>query len=120
VPLLRRVISEKERATPTIVQIYQRPFTLKGASAHMGYWLPVLIAPRGHQRSDETSSYASLTMPVTLIWGRADTITPLTQGEHLQSLIPNAKLVIIPRAGHGPQIEEPELFASALRDALAR
>jgi pimeloyl-ACP methyl ester carboxylesterase len=34
--LLRRVISEKDRATSDWVQIYQRPFELRGASAALG------------------------------------------------------------------------------------
>ena len=55
---------------------------------------------------------------MTLIWGATDTITPIAQGVHLERVIPGAKLVTIPRAGHGPQLEEPRLFEAALRDAL--
>lgn len=117
-PLLRRVISEKDRATPAWVRIYQRPFVLRGASAGVGQWLPEVLAARGRQRSDDLAAYARLQMPVTLIWGATDTITPIAQGIHLEHLIPGARLVVIPRAGHGPQFEEPELFAAALRDAL--
>lgn len=117
--LLRRVISEKERATPDWVQIYQRPFILRDASAGVGQWLPEVLAARGHEKSDDLEAYAKLTIPVTLIWGTTDTITPIAQGVHLARVIPGAKLVIIPRAGHGPQFEEPDLFEAALRDALA-
>jgi pimeloyl-ACP methyl ester carboxylesterase len=116
--LLRRVISEKDRATPAWVQIYQRPLELRDASAGVAQWLPEVLAARGHERSDELDPYAKLAIPVTLIWGATDAITPIVQGRHLQRLIPGARLVIIPRAGHGPQFEEPELFAAALRDAL--
>ena len=42
----------------------------------------------------------------------------IAQGIHLERVIPGAKLVTIPRAGHGPQIEEPGLFEAALSDAL--
>ncbi len=118
--LLRRVISEKDRATPDWLVIYQRPLELRGASAGVGQWLPEVIAPRGQQRSDDLELYDRLSMPVTLIWGETDTITPMTQGVHLGRLIPSARLVTIPRAGHAPQIEEPELFATALSDALNR
>jgi pimeloyl-ACP methyl ester carboxylesterase len=117
-PLLRRVISEKDRATPDWVQIYQRPFELRDASAGVGQWLPEVLAARGHEQSDDLEAYAKLTIPVTLIWGATDTITPIAQGVHLERVIPGAKLVTIPRAGHGPQLEEPGLFEAALRDAL--
>jgi pimeloyl-ACP methyl ester carboxylesterase len=112
------VISEKDRATPDWIRIYQRPFELRGASAGVGRWLPEVLAARGQERSDDLGAYAKLTIPVTLIWGATDTITPIAQGRHLESVIPGVKLVVIPRAGHGPQIEEPELFAAALRGAL--
>jgi len=117
-PLLQRVISEKDRATPDWVQIYQRPLDLRGASTAVAQWLPEVLAARGHERSDDLEAYASLELPVTLIWGATDTITPLAQGMHLKRLIPGAKLVTIPRAGHGPQFEEPGLFDAALRGAL--
>jgi pimeloyl-ACP methyl ester carboxylesterase len=117
-PLLQRVISEKDRATPDWVQIYRRPLNLRGASAAVAQWLPEVLAARGHERSDDLEAYGNLKIPVTLIWGATDAITPLAQGRHLERLIPDSKLVTIPRAGHGPQFEEPELFDAALRSAL--
>jgi pimeloyl-ACP methyl ester carboxylesterase len=118
--LLRRVISEKDRATPDWVRIYQRPLELRGASAAIGQWLPEVIGNRGRQLSDNPLAYTALKIPVTLIWGVTDTITPLAQGIHLQQLIPGAQLQLIPRAGHGPQFEEPALFSAALMRALSQ
>jgi pimeloyl-ACP methyl ester carboxylesterase len=118
--LLERVISEKDKATPEWVRIYQAPLTLTGASRAIAHWLPEVLAPRGHQKSDELDSYARLKIPVTLIWGATDTITPLSQGRHLEQLIAGSTLILIPRAGHGPQFEEPALFDQALISALAR
>jgi pimeloyl-ACP methyl ester carboxylesterase len=116
--LLRRVISEKDRATPELVALYQRPLANRDSSAAIAKWLPEVLAGRSHDKSDDPSAYASLKLPVTLIWGATDTITPLSQGTHLQQLLPNAHLVVIPRAGHGPQFEEPDQFAAALASAL--
>lgn len=116
--LLQRVISEKDRATPELVALYQRPLANRDSSAAIAKWLPEVIARRGHDKSDDSSAYASLKLPVTLIWGETDTITPLSQGTHLQQLLPGSHLVVIPRAGHGPQFEEPDQFAAALASAL--
>jgi pimeloyl-ACP methyl ester carboxylesterase len=52
--------------------------------------------------------------------GERDSITQKSQALHLRELIPDAKLMMIAKAGHIPQIEEPELFAGALVAALYR
>lgn len=117
-PLLRRVLSEKDRATPELVAVYRRPLTNRGSSVAIAKWLPEVLAGRGYDKSDDRNAYAGLKLPVTLIWGETDTITPLSQGTHLQQLIPGSHLVVIPRAGHGPQFEEPVQFAAALASAL--
>ncbi|MGW8391565.1 alpha/beta fold hydrolase [Pseudoduganella sp. HUAS MS19] len=56
--------------------------------------------------------------PVTLLWGETGTITPLSQAENLQRRILGAQIVRIPRAGHIPQSEAPELFQQALARIL--
>jgi pimeloyl-ACP methyl ester carboxylesterase len=39
-------------------------------------------------------------MPVLLVWGAEDHITPLSQGERMRRLIPQAELAAIPGCGH--------------------
>ena len=39
-------------------------------------------------------------VPVLLLWGENDTATPVSDGERMESLIPDASLVRIPNAGH--------------------
>jgi len=41
-----------------------------------------------------------LQMPVLLVWGQADRITPLSQGEKIHDLIPRSQLEVIPGCGH--------------------
>ena len=118
--LLRRVITEKERATPEWVRLYQQPLSLQGTSKAISEWLPEVLSRRGHAASDNLSAYATLPFPVELIWGETDTITPLSQGKHLQQLLADSSLVVIPRAGHGPFLEEPDLFEQVLAAALSR
>jgi pimeloyl-ACP methyl ester carboxylesterase len=118
--LLRRVITEKQQATPEWVRLYQQPLNLQGTSKAISEWLPEVLSRRGHAASDNLSAYATLLCPVELIWGETDTITPLSQGNHLQQLLANSSLVVIPRAGHGPFLEEPDLFEEVLAAALSR
>jgi pimeloyl-ACP methyl ester carboxylesterase len=117
--LLRRVITEKQQATPEWVRLYQQPLSLQGTSKAISEWLPEVLSRRGHAASDNLSAYATLPFPVELIWGETDTITPLSQGKHLQQLLADSSLVVIPRAGHGPFLEEPYLFEEALAAALS-
>ena len=41
-----------------------------------------------------------LTMPVLIVWGAEDRITPISQGEKMHSLIPHSQLEIILGCGH--------------------
>jgi pimeloyl-ACP methyl ester carboxylesterase len=116
--LLKSFVSEKDKATPAWQQIYRQPLVLEDSYKHVAAWLPELLARRGHAASDFPDAYGRISWPVTLLWGETDTITPLSQAEHLQRLIPGAKLLRIPHAGHIPQIEEPALFQDALASVL--
>ena len=118
--LLQSFISEKEKATTDWVSLYQKPLSLSGSYQNIALWLPELLSRRGTAKSDDIAAYAKLSFPVTLIWGETDTVTPLAQAIHLQALMPGAKLITIPKAGHIPQIEAPEAFQGSLRTALKR
>jgi len=41
-----------------------------------------------------------LKMPVLIVWGELDRITPLSQGEKIHELIPQSQLEVIPGCGH--------------------
>jgi pimeloyl-ACP methyl ester carboxylesterase len=41
-----------------------------------------------------------LKMPVLIVWGGEDRITPLSQGEKMHLLVPQSQLVVIPGCGH--------------------
>lgn len=116
--LLESFITEKEKAAYEWVELYQQPLNLSDSYQHIALWLPELVGDRGQHRSDHVANYAGLPFPLTLIWGETDSVTPLSQAQHLQSLMPNAQLVVIPKAGHIPQIEETAKFQEALAAAI--
>jgi pimeloyl-ACP methyl ester carboxylesterase len=45
-----------------------------------------------------------------LVWGAHDAIFPVALAERVQRAWSGARLVVIPNAGHAPQIERPRLF----------
>ncbi|CAN5428303.1 alpha/beta hydrolase [soil metagenome] len=59
---------------------------------------------------------AQVTVPVTLILGERDMMTPAKAGKALAAALPNARTVILPGAGHMMMVERPDEVLAALRD----
>jgi pimeloyl-ACP methyl ester carboxylesterase len=55
-------------------------------------------------------------VPTLLLWGENDGLVPPRFGEAYKKLIPLAKLVVIPSAGHAPFEEQSDAFLSAFGD----
>ena len=53
-----------------------------------------------------------------IIWGENDKLFAVEYGEAAVKIIPNAKLYIIPDAGHLPLMDQPEVFNKILEDFL--
>ncbi len=70
-----------------------------------------------HNLGDELRE---ITVPVCLIWGRNDTITPPMVAEEFEKLLPNTELHWIDKCGHAPMMEVPHEFNNVLDDFLAR
>ncbi|WP_028693581.1 alpha/beta fold hydrolase [Pseudomonas cremoricolorata] len=51
-------------------------------------------------RTDLTQRLHEVHVPVLLLWGGADPISPVAVGERLAQLLPNARLEVFPQAGH--------------------
>ena len=65
--------------------------------------------------------YPSLTLPVELIHGDADTIVPLhIHSQPLSQLLPNVTLTIVPGAGHMPHQSHPDEVIAAIDRAALR
>lgn len=70
-----------------------------------------------HNLGDELKD---IQVPVCLIWGRNDTITPPMVAEEFHTLLPKSELHWIDKCGHAPMMEVPEEFNQILGDFLAR
>ena len=65
--------------------------------------------------------YPSLTLPIELVHGSADTIVPLQiHSEPLSQLLPNATLTVIPGAGHMPHHSHQDEVVAAIDRAALR
>ncbi|MDQ0788646.1 alpha/beta fold hydrolase [Streptomyces sp. B3I8] len=70
---------------------------------------------------DKTEALAHLTdMPVLVLAGVDDLVTPSEHSEAIARLLPDAELVLVPDAGHLVMLEHPELVTDRLADLLVR
>jgi len=59
-------------------------------------------------------------VPVGIIWGKNDTVTPPNVAEEFHELLPDSDLYWIEKCGHAPMMEHPEEFNEHLQDWLAK
>lgn len=60
---------------------------------------------------DLTPLLSGVTPETLLIWGENDTATPLSDGQTMERLMPNAGLAVIQGAGHFCFLEQPVIFS---------
>lgn len=70
---------------------------------------------------DERSSLAALRdVPVTVLCGTHDRLTPLAHSRRIAAELPAAELVVVPGAGHSVNLSRPEVVHAALLGLLDR
>lgn len=78
------------------------------------------IAQADERFTDEIEPlYGSIDMPVMMVWGEEDAWIPVDRADRLAALIPGARRVLIPGAGHLVQLDAPVALATTLRGWLA-
>ena len=66
--------------------------------------------------ADQRDLLPRIAVPTLLIWGELDARSPLSVARQFEEAIPDAKLVVIPGAGHVSNLEQPEPFNDAVRE----
>lgn len=67
-------------------------------------------------RPDRTSLLPGLRMPVLVVVGEQDAITPPAEAQAMAAAIPGARLAVVPRCGHMTPMEAPGTFAGLLAE----
>jgi pimeloyl-ACP methyl ester carboxylesterase len=65
--------------------------------------------------ADQRDLLEQIAVPTLLIWGELDGRSPLSVAHQFEDAIPEARLVVIPNAGHMPNLEDPGTFNDAVR-----
>lgn len=108
--LISAMILDPADATEETINILQEPLVLQDATNTLGNWLKTVLGPQEVSLTTNPTNYQRLTMPALIVWGDSDTVIPIKEGEYLQSILPNAKLVVMERANHIPHLEDQERF----------
>jgi len=115
--LLRSMLARKQAAAPWLETIRQ-PMRREGTTAAYAAWLPELFVGNDGSLSRRGANLRRLAMPAHLIWGEADTVTPIVQGETLARLMRARSFDRLPGVGHIPHIEDEAGFLAALDRAI--
>ncbi|MFD5319914.1 alpha/beta fold hydrolase [Streptomyces sp. NPDC127098] len=70
-------------------------------------------------RPDYRATLAGVTVPTLVLVGADDEFTPVIDAQDIQGRVAGARLVVVPGAGHLPNLERPDDVDAALADLLA-
>jgi pimeloyl-ACP methyl ester carboxylesterase len=106
-PEVVRLLYHDPASGPNFAAMTDEQLTVLAADriAHAMYtWEPYMHNPKLRHRLHR------INVPTLLLWGASDRLVPVAYAEAYCRLIPNARLVVVPAAGHLPQVEQPDLF----------
>ncbi|WP_442590364.1 alpha/beta fold hydrolase [Pedobacter sp. AW31-3R] len=80
----------------------------------------ILALAKSAIRHNMAKELSKITIPVSLIWGKQDKVTPPEVAEEFHQLLPNSELNWVDQCGHAPMMERPEIFNEYLNKFLNR
>ena len=111
--LLPKLLCDATRASkPDVVQNLRTQITTSSVEAVVGALNALMTRP------DSTSILPTLHIPVLIVVGDQDAITPPPLSEQMHHDIPGSQLVVIRDAGHMSNMEQPAAFNDALGSFL--
>jgi 3-oxoadipate enol-lactonase len=108
-----RLVGPTSREEQPDVEAHVRDRIRANAAAGIAHGIERMMG-----RADSTPLLARITCPTLIIVGEEDAVTPPEVARALHGGIPGSRLATIPRAGHLPNLEQPEAFNAALTGFL--
>jgi len=78
----------------------------------------ILAIAKSAIRHNMAKDLPKMKMPVCLIWGKNDIVTPPEVAEEFNSLLSNSDLFWVDKCGHAPMMEHPNKFNEIVNDWL--
>ena len=70
----------------------------------------ILSIAKSAIRHNMAKDLPKMNMPVCLIWGKEDEVTPPNVADEFHELLPNSELTWVEKCGHAPMMEHPDKF----------
>lgn len=85
-----------------------------------GKILRILTMAKSAIRHNMRKDIPNIKIPVCLIWGKQDAVTPPDVAEEFHQLLPNSELHFIDKCGHVPMMEQPQEFNTIAENFYSR
>jgi pimeloyl-ACP methyl ester carboxylesterase len=112
IDLIKMAWFDPSKITQETMDGYKKPLQCDNWDRALWYFT------QASQRSGLTGHLIEFHLPVLVITGDTDKIVPTENSVRLAAALPNASLVVIPRAGHVPHEEQPSLFVRSVGEFL--
>jgi pimeloyl-ACP methyl ester carboxylesterase len=110
----RGIVWDPQHVTPAVIERayrlrkdYGKPWPLWSSLRQVDQW-----------ESDFAPRLGQVAAPVLILWGQNDRFFPPAVGEGLHRSIPGSRLAMIPKAGHLPMWEQPDLVNRLILEFL--
>ncbi|HEX3536189.1 MAG TPA: alpha/beta fold hydrolase [Stellaceae bacterium] len=110
---LRRFYADQDRARRRLADLDKADMTV--AAKNRATVARLAYRPRFHNPGLGKWLHR-VDVPTLLVWGEKDGLVPAIFGEAYRRLIPGARLVVLPEAGHAPFDEQRDAFLAAVLD----
>lgn len=81
---------------------------------YLSLTLRMFVGPGGQREVLGDDELRSIRQPVSVVWGQRDRLIPVAHAHRAAGILPNARLTVIPRAGHSPNWEAPDAVLDAI------
>lgn len=93
---------------------------LIGLIKDKGNLIRILAIAKSAIRHNMREDIVNMNVPVCLIWGKNDTITPPEVADEFHEKLPDSDLFWIDKCGHAPMMEHPEEFNKLMGDWMKK
>ena len=114
---LSRTDLKATRDFDEVAAIYDS-FKDPAARAAIRHVVKAVIDWRGQIVTMADRAYLTEQMPMAVIWGRDDRVIPVRHASNAAALAPNARIEVIPHAGHFPHKDHPQRFAKIVHEFI--
>ena len=115
----REMVLRRDAASEEFIRRVTEYSHVAGTGSALVRMARVGVNLQGQMTPYGAAELGKIQAPTLVIWGEADTVIPARHAENALQAIPDCRAVVMSRAGHGPQIDRPELFNEIVLEFLA-